>query len=82
MALAAVYKDSGQYGAGADLRMEIEDSKKSLEQNQSIYHDWVTFWHLFRGRSKTKEKKKKKQFQVFTYLPGFLGFTFIFFPFF
>ena len=32
-----------------DLRLEIEDSTKSVEQNQSMHHDWVIFQHLFGG---------------------------------
>ena len=36
-------------GPLADLRSELKDSTKTLEQNQSMYCIWVIFWHLFRG---------------------------------
>ena len=51
-------------GLLANLRLEIELCSKCLEQNQSMYHDWVTFWHLFGGPSKIKSKngKNKKYF--------------------
>jgi len=32
------------------------DSIENLEKNQNMFHDWVTFQHLFRGRHKIKSK--------------------------
>ena len=29
----------------------IEDCRQSLEQNQSMHHDWGIIWHLFGGFS-------------------------------
>ena len=41
--------------------MVIEDCTKSLEQNQSMHHDWGIFWHLFGGFSKIKSRNRKNK---------------------
>ena len=35
---------------------------KSLEKNQNVFYDLVSFRHLFRGSSKIKSKKWKKKY--------------------
>ena len=43
--LILLYQD----GPLVNLRSELKDSIKNLEQNQSMHCIWVIFRHLFRG---------------------------------
>ena len=47
-------------GPLANIRLELKDSTKTLEQNQSMDCIWVIFRHHFRGTSKMKSKTRKK----------------------
>ena len=39
----------------------FKNGTKSLEQNQSMHHDWGIFWHLFGGFSKIKSRNRKNK---------------------
>ena len=36
-------------------------TRKSLEQKQNMFHDWVTFRHLFRWWNKIELKNRKNE---------------------